>query len=68
MASVSESTPGMLRREPDGPCEINPDGPGSPIVIATESNSAYKLTSAAKGVLFDLNSGGVPEWINTVGT
>lgn len=48
--------------EPDGPCEYNPDGEGSPIVIATGGDSAYKLTSAAQGVLFDLNSDGALEW------
>lgn len=44
-------------------CEINPDGPGSPIVIAIGKNAKYKMTSATNGVIFDLNADGVPEQI-----
>lgn len=55
--------PGNLYNEWTGLCEINPDGPGSPIVIATGRASDYNMTSVAQGVLFDLNGDGVPEQI-----
>jgi hypothetical protein len=35
--------------------------PGSPIIIATEKDAVYKLTSADQGVLFDIDADGVPE-------
>lgn len=33
----------------------------SPIIISTRHGAAYKLTSVADGVLFDLNADGIPE-------
>ncbi len=37
--------------------------PGSPIIIATDKNAKYDLTSAADGVIFDIDGDGIPEQI-----
>jgi hypothetical protein len=47
----------------DGVSEYNQDGPGSPIIVPTGSGSSYKLTSAAEGVLFDIDATGVPRQV-----
>jgi hypothetical protein len=43
-------------------CEYNPD-PNSPIIIATGTDSSYRLTAARDGVLFDIDGDGAVEWI-----
>lgn len=42
-------------------CDWSSDPPGSPLIINVGRSSAYRLTSAADGVLFDLNGDGIPE-------
>jgi hypothetical protein len=45
---------------PNGQCGPLPDG-CSPIIIAVGQSSNYQLTSAAEGVLFDMNADGIAE-------
>jgi hypothetical protein len=45
----------------DGVCEYDGNEPGSPIIISLARGASYKLTSAAEGVLFDIDGDGTAE-------